>query len=162
MARSSQTTCPKAILAASFRLISRIYRKDSLQQNKTGNDLSDGVYSMNNRSNRQERNMRKRILIIGAAIAVALLLPVHVIADQGRPDLATIFNGNYQQDVDRFGTVTRTAFDASGGRVIGTQIGTYRSGAPNGMTIEMTYLEPDAEHPRGQAFDGAGKPMQLH
>jgi hypothetical protein len=30
------------------------------------------------------------------------------------------------------------------------------------MTIEMTYLEPDAEHPRGQAFDGAGNPTPLH
>jgi hypothetical protein len=81
-------------------------------------------------------------------------------AHHGRPDLATIFNGNYQQDVDRFGTVSRTAFDASG-RVIGTQVGTYRPGEPNGMTIEMTYLQPDAQHPRGQAFDGAGKPIQL-
>jgi hypothetical protein len=82
-------------------------------------------------------------------------------AHQGRPDLATIFNGNYHQEVERFGNVSRTAYDASG-QVIGTQIGTYRRGEPSGMTIEMTYLEPDAEHPRGQAFDGAGKPMPLH
>ena len=46
--------------------------------------------------------------------------------------------------------------------MIGVQIGTYRPGSPNGMTIEETYLEPDAEHPRGQAFDGAGNPMPLH
>jgi len=30
------------------------------------------------------------------------------------------------------------------------------------MVIEMTYLEPDEKHPRGQAFDDAGKPMPLH
>jgi len=26
----------------------------------------------------------------------------------------------------------------------------------------MTYLEPDAGHPLGQAFDGDGNPMPLH
>jgi hypothetical protein len=82
-------------------------------------------------------------------------------ADQARPDLGTIFNRNYHQEIDRFGTVSRTAYDASG-RVIDVQIGTYRPGEPNGMPIEETYLEPDAEHPRGRAFDGAGKPMPLH
>src|SRR5262245_46703946 len=83
-------------------------------------------------------------------------------ADQGlRPDLAAIFNHNYQQVADRFGSVSRTAFDASG-RVIGTQIGTYHQGAPNGMIVEMTYLKPDEEHPQGQAFDGEGKPMPLY
>jgi hypothetical protein len=46
--------------------------------------------------------------------------------------------------------------------VIGTQVGTYRPSAPNGMIVEMTYLQPDAEHPRGQAFDGDGNPMPLH
>ena len=56
---------------------------------------------------------------------------------------------------------SRTAFDASGRR-IGTQVGTYRPGAPNGIVIEMTYLEPDEKHPRGQAFDGAGNPVPLH
>jgi hypothetical protein len=30
------------------------------------------------------------------------------------------------------------------------------------MVVEMTYLEPDAEHPLGQAFDGAGNPTLLH
>jgi hypothetical protein len=30
------------------------------------------------------------------------------------------------------------------------------------MVVELTYLEPDAGHPHGQAFDGAGKPMPLH
>jgi hypothetical protein len=30
------------------------------------------------------------------------------------------------------------------------------------MTVEMTYLEPDAEHSQGQAFDGAGNPTPLH
>ena len=79
-----------------------------------------------------------------------------------RPDLATIFNdGNYSQYIDQFGTVARTAFDSSGNR-IGTQIGTYYRGAPNGMVVEMTYLVPDADHPLGQAFDGAGNPMMLH
>ena len=63
--------------------------------------------------------------------------------------------------VDQFGTVARTAFDASGKR-LGTQVGTYRRGAPNGMVVEMTYLEPDADHPLGQAFDGAGNPMPMH
>ena len=82
-------------------------------------------------------------------------------AHHGRPDLATIFNGNYQQDVDRFGTVSRTAFDASGRR-IGTQVGTYDPDEPNKMRVGMTYLVPDAEHPFGQAFDGAGNPTPLH
>jgi hypothetical protein len=102
-----------------------------------------------------------RILSLGTALAIGIL--VHsdaVIADQECPDLATMFDRNYHQEMDQFGTVSRTAYDASG-RVIGVQIGTYRPGEPNGMTIEMTYLEPDAEHPRGQSFDGAGKPMPL-
>jgi hypothetical protein len=30
------------------------------------------------------------------------------------------------------------------------------------MRVEMTYLVPDAEHPFGQAFDGAGNPTPLH
>src|SRR5437870_3564061 len=73
-----------------------------------------------------------------------------VIADQRRLDLTAIFTkGNYSQFCDQFGTVARAAFDASGKR-IGTQVGTYSPGAPNGMVIEMTYLEPDAEHPLGQ------------
>jgi hypothetical protein len=33
--------------------------------------------------------------------------------------------------------------------------GTYRPRAANGMLVEMTYLEPDADHRLGQAFDGA-------
>jgi YD repeat-containing protein len=84
-----------------------------------------------------------------------------VIADQARPDLGTIFNGNYHQEIDRFGTVSRTAYDASG-RVIGVQVGTYAPGAPNGMAVELTYLQPDARHPQGQAFDGDGNPTPLH
>ena len=77
------------------------------------------------------------------------------------PDLKAIFaNGNYQQVIDQFGTVSRTAFDGSGQR-IGTQVGTYLRGAPNGMLVEMTYLVPDTDHPFGQAFDGAGNPMPL-
>ena len=63
--------------------------------------------------------------------------------------------------VDQFGRLARAAFDASGKRV-GTQVGTYRRGAPNGMVVEMTYLEPDAGHPLGQAFGGDGNPMPLH
>jgi hypothetical protein len=77
-----------------------------------------------------------------------------------RPDLAAIFTTcNYQQWIDRFGTVSRSAFDASGNR-IGTQVG--HVGGPNGIVVEMTYLVPDADHPLGQAFDGAGNPMRLH
>ena len=82
-------------------------------------------------------------------------------ADEARPIWGRYFNRNYHQEIDRFGTVSRTAYDASG-RVIDVQIGTYRPGEPNGMKIEETYLEPDAKHPLGQAFDGAGNPMPLH
>jgi hypothetical protein len=99
---------------------------------------------------------------LGTILAVGVLMPGDsVIAHEGRPDLETIFSRNYHQEIDQFGTVSRTAYDASG-RVIGVQIGTYRPGDPKGMTIEMTYLEPDAEHPRGQAFDGTGNPRELH
>jgi len=77
-----------------------------------------------------------------------------------RPNLTAIFTtGNYQQWIDRCGTVSRSAFDASGRR-IGTQVG--HVGGPNGIVIEMTYLCPDAAHPLGQAFDGAGNPTPLH
>lgn len=83
-----------------------------------------------------------------------------VTVEQRRPDLTAIFtNANYQQWIDRFGTVSRSAFDASGKR-IGTQVG--RVGGPNGIVVEMTYLVPDAEYPLGQAFDGRGNPMPLH
>jgi hypothetical protein len=83
-----------------------------------------------------------------------------VTVEQRRPDLTAIFTtGNYQQWIDRFGTVSRSAFDASGKR-IGTQVG--HVCGPNGIVVEMTYLVPDAEHPLGQAFDGAGNPMPLH
>jgi hypothetical protein len=79
---------------------------------------------------------------------------------QKRPNLAAIFTtGNYQQWIDSFGTVSRSAFDSSGKR-IGTQVG--HAGGPNGIVVEMTYLAPDADHPLGQAFDGAGNPMPLH
>jgi YD repeat-containing protein len=103
-------------------------------------------------------------LAIGILVTLAIGILVHsdpVIADQARPDLATIFNGNYQQIIDPSGTVSRAAFDGSG-RLIGVQVGTYSPGEPNGMKIEKTYLEPDAKHPLGQAFDGAGNPMPLH
>jgi YD repeat-containing protein len=102
-------------------------------------------------------------LAIGIPVSLAIGILVHsdpAIADQ-RPDLATIFNGNYQQIIDPSGTVSRAAFDGSG-RLIGVQVGTYSPGEPNGMKIEETYLEPDAKHPLGQAFDGAGNPMPLH
>jgi hypothetical protein len=33
--------------------------------------------------------------------------------------------------------------------------------APNGIVVEMTYLELDAKHHLGQAFDGAGNPRPL-
>jgi hypothetical protein len=104
---------------------------------------------------------------VSLAIGVLITLPIGIlvhsdsaIADQ-RADLATIFNGNYQQIIDRSGTVSRAALDGSG-RLIGVQVGTYSPGEPNGMKIEETYLEPDAKHPLGQAFDGAGNPMPLH
>ena len=78
--------------------------------------------------------------------------------EQKRPNLAVIFTtGNYEQWIDRFGTVSRSAFDASGRR-IGTQVG---HAGPNGIVVEMTYLEPDADHPLGQAFDGGGYPIPL-
>ena len=87
---------------------------------------------------------------------------VSTVVVEGRsPDLKAIFaNGNYQQCIDQFGTVSRTAFDGSGQR-IGTQVGNYLRGAPYGMLVEVTYLVPDADHPFGQAFDGAGNPMPL-
>jgi hypothetical protein len=86
--------------------------------------------------------------------------PVKPTIEQKHPDRAAIFtSGNYQQWIDRFGTVSRSAFDASGKR-IGTQVG--HAAGPNGIVVEMTYFEPDADHPLGQAFDGAGNPMQLH
>jgi hypothetical protein len=85
--------------------------------------------------------------------------PVKAPIEQKRPNLAAIFTtSNYQQCVDRFGTVSRSAFDASGKR-IGTQVG--HVGGPNGIVVEMTYLEPDADHPLGQALDGTGNPMPL-
>jgi hypothetical protein len=86
--------------------------------------------------------------------------PVKPAIEHKRPNLVAIFaNGSYQQWIDRFGTVSRSAFDASGNR-IGTQVG--HVGGPNGIVVEMTYLVPDADHPLGQAFDGAGNPTPLH
>jgi len=112
--------------------------------------------------------MRILILVIGMGVGILVYTTVNrsdpvsaVTVDKGRPDLKAMFNGNYQQWIDQFGTVSRSAFDASGRR-IGIQTGTYRPDDPNGMTIEMTYLEPDAEHPLGQAFDRVGNPMSLH
>jgi YD repeat-containing protein len=96
-------------------------------------------------------------LLLATAVLALMVPAVLGFADQEHPDLGAIFNGNYQQIIDPFGTVSRAAFDGSG-RLIGVQIGTYDRSKPNGMTIEMTYLEPDAKHPRGQAFDGAGNP----
>jgi hypothetical protein len=102
-------------------------------------------------------------LAIGVLVTLPIGILVHsdpAIADQ-RPDLATIFSGNYQQIIDPSGTVSRAAFDGCG-RLIGVQVGTYSPGEPNGMQIEKTYLEPDAKHPLGQAFDGAGNPLPLY
>jgi hypothetical protein len=84
----------------------------------------------------------------------------NIVTEQKRPNLAEIFYGNCncQQWIDQFGTVSRSAFDASGNR-IGTQMG--HVGGPRGIVVEMTYLLPDADHPLGQAFDGQGKPMRL-
>src|SRR4029077_20713274 len=83
------------------------------------------------------------------------------VIEQKHPDLTAIFNSNYSQYIDQLGTIACAAFDGSGKR-IGIQGGTCRPGAPSGMLIEMTYLDPDAEHPLGQAFDGAGNPLPLH
>jgi hypothetical protein len=101
----------------------------------------------------------KNLLLAAKAAATVLLVTAPAAAQTAKVDLAAIFNGNYQQYVDHLGNAARSAFDASGRR-IGTQVG--HAGGPNGMIVEMTYLEPDAEHPRGQAFDGAGKPVPLH
>ena len=74
---------------------------------------------------------------------------------------SSIFNGNYTQYTDQFGNAARAAFDVSGRR-IGVQVGKCSHEAPNGMVVEMTYLEPDADHPLGQAFDAAGNPKPLN
>ena len=88
--------------------------------------------------------------------------PVKLAIEQKRPDLTAIFTkGNYTQYADQFGTVARAAFDPSGKR-IGVQVGKYSHDVPNGMVVEMTYLEPDADHPLGQAFDAAGNPKPLN
>jgi hypothetical protein len=104
-------------------------------------------------------------LVVGCLVYAGLNRnePVNAfIADQRRPDLTAIFTrGNYTQYADQFGTVARATFDASGKR-IGVQIGKYSHDAPNGMVVEMTYLEPDADHPLGQSFDGVGNPLPLH
>jgi len=104
-------------------------------------------------------------LVIGLLISYAGLTrsqPAKPVIEQKRPDLTAIFNnGNYTQYTDHLGNAARAAFDASGKR-IGVQVGKYSRDAPNGMVVEMTYLEPDAEHPLGQAFDGAGNPKPLN
>jgi hypothetical protein len=104
-------------------------------------------------------------VVIGLLVYYADLnhsAPVKPVIAQKRPDLTAIFTkGNYTQYADQFGTVARAAFDASGKR-IGVQVGKYSHDAPNGMVVEMTYLEPDAEHPLGQAFDGAGNPTRFY
>ena len=104
-------------------------------------------------------------LVIGFLVCYAGVSRSQVpkpVIEQKQPDLTAIFTkGNYSQYIDQFGTVARVAFDGSGKR-IGTQVGTYSPDAPNGMVVQMTYLERDAEHPLGQAFDGAGNPMPLH
>jgi hypothetical protein len=112
--------------------------------------------------------MRRFVLksLLGTAIALSPVLVQEPNATSGgsasvdAPNLAAIFNGNYQQLVDQFGTVSRAAFGVTGRR-IGVQVGRYDPGSPNKMMVEMTYLEPDATHPRGQAFDGAGNPVPL-
>ena len=104
-------------------------------------------------------------VLIGLVVYYAGLnhnAPSKPVIEQKRPNLTAMFNsGNYTQYIDQFGTVARAAFDASGKR-IGVQVGKYSHDAPKGMVVEMTYLEPDADHPLGRAFDGAGNPMPLH
>jgi hypothetical protein len=108
-------------------------------------------------SHYKDSNLIKHLLI-GAAIAAALSVPVlstraDVIADQGPPDLAPIFNSNYHyyQTVDFWNNVSCNAIDASA-HVIDSQFGTYTRDEPNGITVGPTYLQPDAAHPQGQAF----------
>ena len=105
--------------------------------------------------------------LIGST-AIMVLAPIWALLPIGNssrsasvecPNLAIIFSGNYQQIADQFGTVSRSALGASG-RWIGTQVG--HAGGPNGIVVETTYLEPDSDHPLGQAFDGAGNPLPLH
>jgi hypothetical protein len=108
--------------------------------------------------------MRRFLKSLLGTAAVALSVPIGAAsAGQIGPDLGAIFGARCRclQVVDQFGTVSRTAFDASGGR-IGTQVGTYDPDEPNKMRVEMTYLVPDAEHPFGQTFDGAGNRTPLH
>jgi hypothetical protein len=84
----------------------------------------------------------------------------NAVTEQMRPNVVAIFGKcNCQQWIDRFGNVSRSAFDASGNR-IGTQVG--HVGGPRGIMVEMTYLVPDAQHPFGQAFDGDGNPRPLN
>jgi hypothetical protein len=100
------------------------------------------------------------IYYAGLKHSAPISAPVRPVAVERRPNLAAIFgNCNCQQWIDRFGTVSRSAFDATGHR-IGTQVG--HVGGPTGIVVEMTYLEPDAGHSLGQAFDFAGNPMPLH
>src|SRR6516162_3772891 len=115
--------------------------------------------------------MKRLAFLLALVLAIGLLIyyaglkhapvsvPVKPVAVERRPDLTAIFTiGNYQRWIDRFGTVSLTAFDPSGKR-IGTQVG--HVGGPNGIVVEMTYLAADADHPLGQAFDGQGNPIPL-
>ena len=102
-----------------------------------------------------------RIFSLGIALGVSVLAH-SAIAGQERPDLTAIFNRNYHAQIDRLGTVSRTAYDDATGRVIGIQIGTYRTGKPNGMTVESIYVEPTPGHPGGQVFDSKGRTGRLH
>ena len=110
----------------------------------------------------------KRI-VFGTAIIALLALGFETGAavdssgpNKERADLGAIFGDHCRclQVIDQFGTISRSAFDKSDRR-IGIQVGTYNPGERNKMTVEMTYLEPDATHPRGRAFDGAGNPTPL-
>lgn len=101
--------------------------------------------------------------LLGIAVVLTPCLLQVPIANGGnsvvvdRPNFEAIFNGKFRQVIDRFGTVCRIAYDTSG-RVIGVEVGRYDPNLPNHMSVETIYLEPDATHPQGQAFDGAGHP----
>jgi hypothetical protein len=85
------------------------------------------------------------ILVLSPALALLPITHGSRPASAERPNLAAIFNGDCQQiGPDQFGTVSRAAFDGSEHR-IGVQIDRYDPDSPNRMTVEMTYLEPDAQ-----------------
>jgi len=60
------------------------------------------------------------------------------------------------QSIHRPACTVPCRFDSSGKR-IGIRSALTEPAHPMRWVVEMTYLEPDADHPLGQAFDGAGR-----